>query len=428
MLLAEDVNVELGSDLLLSVVTLQPQVHTGGLMSPQNPNVFLEKDAVLSNWRCDTSRKKCVLIISFPQDWHARAIAWAIREKGHDVVEWYWSNFPTRTAISLRVFDGKDDSMSVVDLIDGPLVDVTAAIDTIWIRRMRSPWFPDSMHPGDREVADRQCQCTLREVLAILDRPGVYWVNRPDTENAASLKLFQLRKAKEAGLTIPDTLVSNDPLEIRQFIRQCSGRAVFKFQETATWKRNDTGELFGCYTSLVALEDLPCDEILRMSTGIFQPLIQKDWELRVACFGNHLVGLRIDSQADERACVDWRKGQLHIEMKPFELPEDLSVRIRRFLREIGLVSASLDFIKKPDGEFVFLEANPQGQFLFMEDRAGLPLLDIASDYLIDGPTYIPSRVDAPRISFSDFVKAWEDGLKRSLEGHVLISEMRVVPE
>jgi glutathione synthase/RimK-type ligase-like ATP-grasp enzyme len=73
----------------------------------------------------------------------------------------------------------------------------------------------------------------------MLDRPGVYWVNRPDAESAAALKLFQLRKAKEAGLTIPDTLVSNDPPEIKDFIRQCSGRTVFKFQETATWKKDE---------------------------------------------------------------------------------------------------------------------------------------------------------------------------------------------
>lgn len=40
---------------------------------------------------------------------------------------------------------------------------------------------------------------------------------------------------------------------------------------------------------------------------------------------------------------------------------------------LGLVFGTIDLKITHDGEYVFLEVNPQGQFLYVENLTGLPI-------------------------------------------------------
>jgi hypothetical protein len=42
----------------------------------------------------------------------------------------------------------------------------------------------------------------------------------------------------------------------------------------------------------------------------------------------------------------------------------------------------VDLKETPDGELVWLEVNPQGQFLFLESLTGQPLASYFADYLL----------------------------------------------
>ncbi|MDP9794725.1 D-alanine-D-alanine ligase-like ATP-grasp enzyme [Catenuloplanes nepalensis] len=56
-------------------------------------------------------------------------------------------------------------------------------------------------------------------------------------------------------------------------------------------------------------------------------------------------------------------------------------RVRRFLAMRRLRFAALDFIVTPDGDHVFLEANPNGQWAWIEDETGLPIAAAVADAL-----------------------------------------------
>jgi glutathione synthase/RimK-type ligase-like ATP-grasp enzyme len=374
--------------------------------------------------------QKRVLIISYPYDIHARAVAYAIRARGHICEEFYCADYPSLTTITLKVSTRteRDRLGSIARYLNGSFNVASDTFDTIWLRRRRAPWLPPSMHPGDREVAARQCDYCLSDLIASLDGPGVFWVNPFERENTSQLKIYQLRHAVQAGLAIPETLVSNDPDEIRDFITHCGGIAIHKLLQNAAWKSQEGERIFACCTTPVTCNDLPKDAILRLSPGIFQPLLDKQFEVRVACFGDHLMALQIDSQSDDRARIDWRVGQWFVDMKPYDLPEDVAHNIRRFLHATGLAYAALDFIVTQSGEHIFLEANPQGQFLWMEDRAGMPVLDVFSQYLIAGEKeFRPESGDAP-ITWSQFKEVWEGGLKESIHQHVTVGEAVSVPD
>jgi hypothetical protein len=372
--------------------------------------------------RKDSARKR-ILIISYAADIHARAVAYAIRQKGHTVEELFCPDFPTRVNISLRASDQHTSPVSLIASEGGGSDYAAQPFDAIWLRRFTKAWLPPSLHPGDQEVAGRQCDRALRDLLVALDGPAVFWVNHYEPEGTSLLKVHQLRKARDAGLSIPETLVSNDPKEIREFIQRHGGTVVHKLLQHVAWRVSDNHrDNLVCYTTPVTLDKLPWDEVLRLSPGIYQPLLPKAFEIRVACFGDYLMSLRIDSQSYERARLDWRAGQWHIGMEPYDLPKHAAEGIRRFLHSIGLVCASLDFVVTPNGGHIFLEANPQGQFLWMEDRAGLPVLNAMAEFLVAGRTDFEPGLGTPSVTWGEFQGLWEGGLKDTVCRHRLMNE------
>jgi hypothetical protein len=56
--------------------------------------------------------------------------------------------------------------------------------------------------------------------------------------------------------------------------------------------------------------------------------------------------------------------------------------LRRLMDSFELNFASLDMIVTPEGEFVFLELNPNGQWLWLELELGLPLVATMADLLM----------------------------------------------
>jgi hypothetical protein len=287
------------------------------------------------------------------------------------------------------------------------------------------------MHAGDREIATQQCESFLAGLVAYLDQGGeTFWVNPIQSEAAARHKPYQLRKAVKAGLAIPETLFSNDPDEIRSFLRAHGGVVAHKLLESATWVTDggDDGQIFAAHTVPVREDQLPDDDVLRLCPGIFQPFLEKRFELRVACLGDFLVALRIDSQADDRAASDWRLGQLHVDMVPYDLPLEVQEGCRRLLRELGLPHASLDFVVDKSGSHIFLEANPQGQFLFLETRAGLPLLDMFSEFLLAGSRAFTWRDDHEVIRYEDWKEVWTATWPAEAAEHVLLKNPLGAPD
>jgi hypothetical protein len=51
------------------------------------------------------------------------------------------------------------------------------------------------------------------------------------------------------------------------------------------------------------------------------------------------------------------------------------------MNSFGINFASIDLIVTPSGEFVFLDLNPNGQWLWLEVELGLPLVAAMADLL-----------------------------------------------
>ena len=138
------------------------------------------------------------------------------------------------------------------------------------------------------------------------------------------------------------------------------------------------------YTEPVRPRDLVHVEDLRLCPLIVQQYVPKRLELRVTVVGDEVFAAAIHSQASNHTRLDWRRyDDARTPIAPFELPADVAERCRALVRELGLCYGAIDLVLTPDDRFVFLEINPNGQYLWIELATGLPISAAVADLLLE---------------------------------------------
>jgi glutathione synthase/RimK-type ligase-like ATP-grasp enzyme len=206
----------------------------------------------------------------------------------------------------------------------------------------------------------------------MLDALPCAWVNPRIADEAAHRKPYQWEVAQQVGLRLPHTLVTNRPEEARAFIEQLGvGRVVFKafLASIEAWRE----------TRLIDAADMERLEQVRYAPVIFQEYVE-GVDLRITAVGDRLFPCEIDARntsypADMRMVVGESKVQ------QVELPGGLYDTLLALQRRLGLYYGAMDMRRTPDGEYVFLEVNPAGQWLFVERLTGMPIGQAVADLL-----------------------------------------------
>ena len=116
-----------------------------------------------------------------------------------------------------------------------------------------------------------------------------------------------------------------------------------------------------------------------------QDYVDKAFELRVTVVDGEAFACKIDSQAmdEDKGKTDWRQGLDHgIRHEVFPLPDRVTAFCNKFLKRMHLNFGSFDFIVTPSGEYVFLECNPNGQWLWVEIETGMNISQAIAECLI----------------------------------------------
>ncbi len=325
-----------------------------------------------------TSRasRDAVLLLTHSGDFYTiDLVAEALARRGARPFRLNTDRFPASVKLSARAGDDRPAHL----ITDASKQVSTAEICAVWARKLWMPKMDDDLDERFREMCVRESVAALEGFLDALH--DARWVNDIQRERAAENKQRQLRIAAQAGLSVPRTLVTNDPAEARQFFIETEGRMVAKLLRPLTVSMNAPA-LF-VYTSRVSEEDLARAETLRHSPMVFQELIPKERELRVAWVAGEAFTGALDASGTSRGQTDWRLAQPEeCRWQRAELPVEVSRGLQSMMSELGLVFGAIDLICTPAGEHIFLEVNPGGEWGMLERDLGLPIAESIAGALL----------------------------------------------
>lgn len=293
-----------------------------------------------------------VLIVAEEPDAHAEIVAERVAQLGGETVVFDTASFPTAGSLSVRY--GDEDGFALTT--DDWQVDETELAGVWW--RRTNPYEPSPAIEDDR-VRNFVRQESRHAFHGWLHTLGDRVVNPITADRRAARKPYQLALAESVGLTVPETLVTNEPEEVERF-RSANDGTVFKVLQAPSWRMAETRRLTDeAMERLDRVADAPV---------IFQAEIDKADELRVTVIGDEVFPATVEPRP-EGAQLDWRLDP-HAPVDSYDLPERVGERLIALLDRLGLHMGVFDLAVTPDGEYVFFEVNPQGQWLFVELRTG----------------------------------------------------------
>lgn len=259
-------------------------------------------------------------------------------------------------------------------------------------------WRPQRLLPRFRHLSEQRDAWTFYEnewaafhkgFGLLLAHHGVFCVNPPPFGTAYEEKCCQLWTAAAVGLRIPPTLYTTRLPIVRDFYDEHAGSIIYKpfkpYISVVDLEVEGQVRASKLLTNRVRAGDLVEPEGFLPTPCVFQPYIPKQVELRIVVVGKRVFACAIHSQASDRTREDWRRYDLdNTPHEPYTLPADIERKILQLMERLGLIFGSVDMILTPEGEYVFLEVNPNGQFDWIARLAGLPIYEHLAAMLLDG--------------------------------------------
>lgn len=311
--------------------------------------------------------RDAVLLLTHSGDFYTIAlVTHALARRGVRPVRFNTDLFPSQVKLSARA--GDDRAAQLVTEIGEQIS--TAEVRAVWARKLWSPRMSDDLDERYRAMCVGESVAALEGFLDALH--DAHWINNLERQRDAENKQRQLRLAARAGLRVPRTLVTNDASAARRFFAETEGETVAKLLRPLDVSM-DGGNPF-VYTNRVREEDLEQAESLRHCPMVFQELIPKAYELRVAYVAGETFAGTLDAGGTSRGHTDWRRAAPdECRWQKAELPGEVASGLRALMSELGLVFGAVDLICTPSGEHVFLEVNPGGEWGMLERDLGLPI-------------------------------------------------------
>lgn len=272
-----------------------------------------------------------------------------------------------------------DSSVSLADgtitlIVQGKRL-VPEEVKHLWYRRperLRRHGFDES---PEARFAINEWTEAIEGFLAHI--PRWRWINHPAANVAASNKIEQLSTARASGLAIPSTLLTQDASAARAFASQCGGMVIAKPLSNGYIER-PSGDDSLIYTNLVTSHDLAADDCeFSGCPTLFQQFVRKECDVRITVIDDaiHAVELRAAGEDGQQRCDIRRNNMEDVAYRSIELPSHIETIVRRLMGHYGLRFAAIDMAVDIDGNWVFFEVNPNGQWAWLDISAGMTVAE-----------------------------------------------------
>ncbi len=289
-----------------------------------------------------------ILVLGEDQDVHALHIHDVLVSRGIKVHYFNSRTFPTRSRISWNPCT----QGGWLCLETGEKLQI-GEIQSVYWRSFNGVYVPDLPDDRQQSIAFNDANGLMR---TLLQTPSIRWVNGWQAYEFHKEKPRQLAVVNKLGVKIPQTLISNDPDLVTEFVNTVD-RAIFKPVYGGAHAKSITPEFLAPERLKLAL---------RIAPIALQEFIDGT-NIRTYAIGDRTYSAEIRTGE-----VDFR-DDLDAQIIPIELPpaiEQLSIAIARSLM---LAWTAIDWRRNSAGEYYFLEANPSPMFIYFEQKTGYPL-------------------------------------------------------
>lgn len=252
-------------------------------------------------------------------------------------------------------------------------------ITSVWwrIKPVRSVDFGLPQNNYDEIFSSREWMEMLRSLSELIK--DAFWINILANQIRAGYKPYQLQLAKSLGLSCPLTIITNRNTEVLNLFD--SGTSlIYKTLSSFVIPPNEI-----IFTNEITREQITnAGNEIALAPCIFQQKMDKSYEARVTIVGEKIFAVGIDSQTDEITKVDWRRNQNRDMYFKMKLSSQTEKALLNFHQKAGLVFATYDFIITPDNKEIFLECNPGGQWLWLEEILDIEISMYLAKVLAEG--------------------------------------------
>jgi glutathione synthase/RimK-type ligase-like ATP-grasp enzyme len=313
----------------------------------------------------DRVAKEKVLILTKDYDVEASLVGINLRSRGIDFVRLNVNDVPHRLRIRYSLNPG---SHLRIEITVGKQILETSDIQVILLRHFDTREMNYYFHD---ELARTFSLQQWEDAFQILQNNlNCEWISDPYANRQAGDRIKQLLTARDLGLAIPATLITNDPSEARDFYHSFSGNVILKAIHHHSIEAN--GKVYYMFTHELLDEELArLDDLVHAPCILQQHLIKKS-DLRVTVVGSEVFATQIDSPMSSNGNVDLHRCPLpQLSFRTKELDDTTRRACVKLIHSLGLRYGAIDFvIDGKNDQPIFLELNPTGDWYWIERKTG----------------------------------------------------------
>ncbi len=249
-------------------------------------------------------------------------------------------------------------------------------VSAVWCRTHPLGAFDATKEQTWRNLTRAEYSASYSFIWSMLS--DIKWVN-PYFALSTPNRMYQKMKAKQIGLSIPNSILSDDLKNIIRF-SDSTGDLIIKKISQGNEKNS------GPYFFMTSLID---KSILRKINKINSPVLLQEkvkrlYDIRATIINDIIFCGAIYPKDKSTHDVDSRKW-LHEGSRyaHYDMPEHEKEKIINLNKSLGYRYSAMDFIRSKDGNLVFLESNPGGQWRFLEHHIQAPITETIVDDLCE---------------------------------------------
>jgi glutathione synthase/RimK-type ligase-like ATP-grasp enzyme len=330
-----------------------------------------------------TDNSCSILIISNEHDVHLTSVIERLEKWGFSVFRLNTENLFSKYKTHITYKNNKIVG-SILNNVSGDIINIEE-IKTIWERRPMEPM--NTYSPIDEKYMDTirvEQNSFYRQFRHSLNHCN--WIGNPLSDLRASSKILQKRIAQEVGFNIPKSIITNDFDQLKLFIEGGKDYIVKPLKADSFQVDEDNQMVF--YARKVT------DSQLKSLSGVgfqnapnyIQEYIEKKYEIRLTMVGDKAFSAKIDSNSmlPGQGKEDWREGYDYgIKFTEMNVDPLIVSKCIAFLKELELNFGCFDFVVDENEKIYFLECNPNGQWLWIEEDTGMDISGAIAEWLIN---------------------------------------------